>query len=647
MATMNDFSAILNFLLFSTTLLLALFLSGNAVLILGGSAARQLPLDLRLPLAIILGLSLIPLILLWSSTFGLVLTPLFAFLYVAGAGLINLLALLRRQPAWPLFSGSIKDKWQQDPAFRATAWLGFILTLTWLTRFIAVQGFVVAPGADSYHHTLIATLIAEQGQIPTSYQPYAPPSSFTYHFGFHALTAWLYWLTGIPLPKLVLWVGQGLNALVVLAMYFFTKKVTDHTPTALIAAFLVGLVAVFPAYMVNWSRFTQLSGLVIVILALGVVTQTHLSRNSWPITALLAGSLCLYHYRVLAMLGLLLVIIGLVEIKTLLISTDRRRELARLLPLMGGVGVGLLLVTPWFIRLLLGSQIFELTRHIHQSTTRSDNLQYIYDFGRLGPAQYFYSNLWLILLSLAGLVAGWLMYRRTTFILTIWVLILLLISNPYWLALPGVGLVDLTTLLISSFVPVCFLAAIAIQWILEFIQKLFFKPAGLAWSQGLILAGFTLFAFVKMSAISRPDDVYLHSNDLQAMTWIETHLSPDAKFLINPVIFEYGQAFVTGNDAGYWLPLLTGRQTTIPPMVLRGERHPGNLFETSLQLAQVATNPAPSALKLLAQERITHIFIGERGGPIPVNVLESAPCTTVVWQRGRVKIFELNPTCLE
>jgi hypothetical protein len=640
---MDNFSAALTLLLFSIAFLLTLFTSGNALLILIGPYRKNWSVDLRVPLAMVLGLSLIPVCLLWTSTLGLQLSPTFAFFYLGVAVLVNLLALAFNLLRSSDHLFSLKRLWQ-DPSYKSLAWLGGILFLTWITRFLAVRGFLVAPGADSYHHTLIATLIAQEGRIPASYEPYAPPSSFTYHFGFHAIAAFMYWLTGIPLTKLVLWVGQGINALAVLSMYFLTKRLTNHNSTALVASFLVGLVTVFPAYMTNWSRFTQLSGLVILIVAVGLVVPDN--RGYWRIIPLLVSGIFLSHYRVFAMFGLL--IVALLLVTGIDVASHRRLiEFRQPLSSISAAFLGLIIVIPWLIKLLSVSQLFELANYIQDTTTQYNTLRSFYDLQRLDTARVFYSNYWILVLAFVGLLRGIIKHRKITLVLVLWTGLLLLWSNPYWLAVPGAGLLDLNSVVMSLFGPLGFFAALGVIQLSSEVAKNPFTSQNRKWGWKLALVGFTSFAIIRMATIVNPDNVFVRATDMQAMNWIRTHTESDSKFLINPIIFGWSTGSITGNDAGYWIPLLTDRQTTILPVVMGNERIPRHVLETEAVLSQIAINPDASSLATLKREGVTHIFIGERGGPIPLRVLENTPCASEVWGKGKTRIFKLNYKCLE
>src|SRR5581483_9870930 len=89
-----------------------------------------------------------------------------------------------------------------------------------LVRGIGLDGAAVPPGGDAYHHAVITRLILDDGGLPTSYMPFAPISSFAYHFGFHAVAAPISLLTGGAATLGVQIAALLLNGLIGLSVFF-------------------------------------------------------------------------------------------------------------------------------------------------------------------------------------------------------------------------------------------------------------------------------------------------------------------------------------------------------------------------------------------------------------------------------------------
>ncbi len=140
-------------------------------------------------------------------------------------------------------------------------------------RFYQVYGLAFPPWVDAPHHVLIVRKILEAGGLPADLNPYlAVP--FFYHFGFHVLTALFAALSGAPLEKAALWMGQLLNALVSLSLYYLGRKVWPDPGRAGLAALLSGFVSQMPAYYATWGRYSLLCGLVLLPLAMGAAFDT-------------------------------------------------------------------------------------------------------------------------------------------------------------------------------------------------------------------------------------------------------------------------------------------------------------------------------------------------------------------------------------
>ena len=94
--------------------------------------------------------------------------------------------------------------------------------------------------------------------------PYVDLDQFTYHFGFHSTAAALHWITGLPAPTATLWTGQLLNGLACLVLYPLVFRMTGSRWASVWAVLLTGLLSPLPMKMVNWGRYTQLAGMVIL-----------------------------------------------------------------------------------------------------------------------------------------------------------------------------------------------------------------------------------------------------------------------------------------------------------------------------------------------------------------------------------------------
>jgi hypothetical protein len=100
------------------------------------------------------------------------------------------------------------------------------------------------------------------------------------------------------------------------------------------------------------------------------------------------------------------------------------------------------------------------------------------------------------------------------------------------------------------------------------------------------------------------------------------------------------------SDGGYWIPLLTGRETVVPPMVFTNERVSDPNYVENLRFIEKLNGDltSPEGLEMLRNEGITHVYVGERGGPINPADLLSSPYFKLIYENNSVYIFEYNFT---
>jgi len=147
------------------------------------------------------------------------------------------------------------------------------------------------------------------------------------------------------------------------------------------------------------------------------------------------------------------------------------------------------------------------------------------------------------------------------------------------------------------------------------------------------------------SLVTRPD--------LRAFEWIKDNTPVDAIFLVNSFL-AYNQSSAVGSDAGWWLPLLGQRRSTLPPLTYTSEQG----FDADLQSSVKALSAAvsqegaadPNVLGMLAEKHVTYVYIGQQQGmvnnPGPVldpTVLGKDGHFSPVYHQDRVWVFKILP----
>ncbi len=595
----------------------------------------------RLALAVGLSLALYPLLFLWTDLVRLRLGALIAWL----PALAGIIALVWRYRDWrPSKGWEALRHWVRSQGFWPEVTLLVSLVLIFSVRLLTVRMLDAPMWGDSYQHTTMAQLLVDQGGLFDSWEPYAALRSFTYHFGFHAAVAVFHWVSGQSMPQAVISVGQFLNGFAVLTVYLLAYRIGKDRWGATLAVLLVGLLSPMPMYYVNWGRYTQLTGLVILPAAVWLSWLAFESRKrDWHVVGLswlAVGGLALTHYRVL-----IFYVIFVLAWWVLSLGQNWRGALSRVT--LVGLGSALFFL-PWFVH-IAGGKI--LANFSHQLTTSAGQVSgYMRQYNAVGNLTTYLAPWGWLLLFLA---IGWALWQRKrgALLIIVWWSLLLVATNPMWVHLPGSGAISNFAYFIAVYLPWgvlsgVFLGALIARW--------------MSLKAGSVLVTLGVIAIGLIGARDRLADIKIapHSlvtrPDVRAMDWIRVNTARDARFLVNS-FFAYGGSVVVGSDAGWWLPLLTGRANTVPPLNYGTERGPDpgyrlQVNEVTAQIQQAGLED-PETLALLEARGITHVYVGQQQGRVnyrgphvldPVTMRES-PHYRPIYHRDRVWIFEVLP----
>lgn len=600
----------------------------------------------KLGLAAGLSLALYPLLFLWTDLIGLHLGALYAWLPpLVGLGIL----LWRYVPSWKAKKSQISNLRLDLPDLA----LFILLALIFATRFWVIRSLDVPMWGDSYQHTMIAQLLVDNGGLFNSWQPYAELQTFTYHFGFHTAVAVFHWVSGLNLPQSVLWTGQILNALAIVALYPLAMRVAGNRWAGVGAVLVAGLLAPMPMYYVNWGRYTQLAGQVILPGAIYLAWATlEVQTRNWRLIGLvwiiLAG-LALTHYLVSIFAALFFVAFFLLRVQ----RETVRALLINITLLFTGFMV---LFLPWLVHVFLG-RLPQIFGYYVTAPTKAAST-FLQDFNVIGDI-YFY--LPAILWALLFLCIAWGFWRRekSVTLMGLWWLINLLATNPQWLHLPGAGVITNFTLFIASYIPAGVLIGAGFGWLHLSLQNKFFSKL---YPDRRWIYSFLLLLLVTnigaWSARQRLDDMQVMSGalvarpDIRAVEWIRENTPKNARFLVNS-FFAYGDTVIVGSDGGWWLPMLAERQTTLPPLTYGSERGPRADYilwiDTLTSEIQNKGVTHPDTLALLRKRHVRYIYVGQRqghvnyGGPYALDPdkLLSSSLFRPIYHQDRVWIFEV------
>jgi len=537
-----------------------------------------------------------------------------------------------------------------------TPWEGLgLLALAALLAFRLYQArnLALPPWVDGVQHTLVVQKILELGGLPVDLNPVLPVPFF-YHFSFHLLAASLAQLSGLAAPQAVLLLGQVLNALVSLAVYRLAKVLLGESRRAALAALLAGFAFQMPAYFLSWGRYTLVTGLVALPVAMAWTLElasvpVQMKKHAWQsaaVLALLVAGVCLSHYLLAGLLGLWVIVVGFYSTRFKLPlphlkgAPKRRGEgkgegesgssLNLPWPLLADAFAGLLLASPWLGRVLLyGSRLakVEVVFELPQMGTGSlDNL-----LALLGPER----NLVLLGLGLAGLV--WAFFRPGLRAFAAWTLLVTALAMPWGLRFNPFRPDQVAIVL---FLPAAILLG---ELLVSASQALGRRVNPWLGQAALLLAagGLLVWGAVQTAVIVNPDTLLADQADLQALDWVRQNTPAAARFFINTVLWQ--TASYRGVDGGYWLPVLAGRWALLPPAMYGwGSRDEIQQVNRLAQAASQVTTCDSAFWSLVQEIHLTHIYVKAGRGSLTPAALASCVGLQRVYAAGGVEIWQIK-----
>ena len=619
----------------------------------------------KLGLGIGVSLALYPILILWTGVVGLHLGPVYAWLPFLAAlawlvwknrafflaqtakdaknakksilsGLQSVSSLLKLSIHWPR-----PFNWP-DAAFIV------VVVLIAGTRFYIARVIPAPLWADSIHHTAITQLLVDHGGLFSSWQPYFDIESLGYHFGFHSAAAVFHWMSGLSVPQSVLWGGQLINILSVIALYPLAVKLGGNRWAGVAAVLAGGLVGVLPNFYINWATYTLLAGHTILAALLWMAWTTFEKDRSGikalTLTGIMMAGLALTHYRVLVY-AVLFLLVGF-------LASLRKRKWTSSLKSVIWIGlIGGLLFLPWFIHLLPTGYMALFNKRITTSVGEIDPYTLIYN-NTTGPLTSFLPVVLWVLMVLAALWGLW-RRERLVAVLLVWIGMIAIAANPDWVGLPGTGLLKNFSVLTGIYLPAAVLTGAGAGWL---VQQ--FNVDGRWWRGGLV--ALAVFALAIWGARQRLGDLqpenftFMTRPDLRAFKWIEDNTPAGSLFLVNSH-FTYGGTTITGSDGGWWLPLLAGRRVTQPaiPYTTETSNRPDFTNWTNALPALVRQKgpDSPEVLSELRARQVSYVYIGQRQGlagnwtdpPMldPASLLGSSNYS-LLYHQDRVYIFGLK-----
>jgi hypothetical protein len=614
-------------------LLLGLWLPGWLLLRLARFDDR-LDMAERLAISVGLSLSLVPTLMIWTTMLGLRWTAggvwAVALILLAGYLWLQRNALLR--------SLCNLRSYRPNPVLLA---LAAVMLFSTGLRLAMVRDLSASPWVDSIHHAMITQMIVEQGRFPASYAPFIQLDTANYHSGFHSNLAVFLWLSGLDVVTGMLWFGQVLNALMVLAAYQFTKLATRNALAGVVAALICGVFTPMPAYYTSWGRYTQLAGLLILPTAITFIaylfkTSAGERRRAFLLAVLAASGLTLTHYRVLAFMFCLVLPYLLVSFLASMREPSKRSEFFRGLAWLVGAGLATILLTlPWIPATLE-------TLVLPRSGVAAQPAGFFSDFawGYLNSA-WGQQSLWL---AMGGLLLALLRRWKLAAVVALWIGLMFLLANLGALRLPGGNFINNSSVEISLFLPIAVLGGFFVAECFD-LARAHLPAWGTPALSGILVLGGVVVAVLAGRAllpILNPVTMLFREGDRPAIAWVAENIPADASILINP--FSWGYGIYAGNDGGYWIVPLAQRRT-LPPPILYG--YDNNVSRRSARIdfeKQVLDlSSDPSGLHaLLLEQHIDYIYLGVRGGALSPRLLSHDAGFQVLYAHAGAWVFRVR-----
>jgi hypothetical protein len=500
---------------------------------------------------------------------------------------------------------------------------------------------------------MITQLIVDHKGLFDAWLPYAEFSTFTYHFGFHSAAAFFHWVSGLNVAKSVLYTGQIFNMLAVIGLYALSMRVARNQWAALFSVLAAGIFFTQPMFYVNWGRYTQLAGQVILVAVICliwvVMDDSQFRKGMILLTGLAFGGLVLTHYRV--------AVFALAFIPAWFVINFRKQSFILQIKKIFWIGMISLLVTlPWLVNMLSG-KLQDIARgQINSSPGAFSDLSLVVS----SITNYLPLEVWILLpiIVMWGLIRS----ERGLTIVVIWWGLIFLITNPDLFGLPGSGLITNFTVFIAAYIPAGLILGGAIGWLIEHFQAMTWKENSTArWLRKPIvrIAGFSILTAVcLLGAKSRLGDLEVNQHilatrpDFRASEWIEKNLPQEARIVVNS-FFAYNGTAVVGSDGGWWLPISAGRLSSQPPLNYASEEgvepdfyQKTNNLVSAIERAGLAD---PGVMKILSENGYTHVYVGQLQGNVnsdgplfePQSLLHD-PQFQQVYHQDRVWIFAID-----
>ena len=221
-------------------------------------------------------------------------------------------------PGLLLLAGALVLSFLYGPALLRTHFWGLLKLLAFFAillglRLLFIHNLLVPPYADSVQHVQIVQDMLHPVQPPQAFFQISLSPKTYYHFGFHALAAWLAGSTNTTAAETVMLLGQYFQTMAVLSIFPLARTLLKTSAGAWGAMLICALLLPMPAYASNWGKYPAIASLTGMGFCLGLfATLINAKRpgsiKHWILLSIAIFSTLMLHSRQLMIFLIALVI---------------------------------------------------------------------------------------------------------------------------------------------------------------------------------------------------------------------------------------------------------------------------------------------------------------------------------------------------
>ena len=151
----------------------------------------------------------------------------------------------------------------------------------------------------------------------------------------------------------------------------------------------------------------------------------------------------------------------------------------------------------------------------------------------------------------------------------------------------------------------------------------------------------TSFMFGAANTLSNDPSALMlaDQSDAQALTWIQTHTSPQARFLIG--VAPWPSFGYRGTDGGWWILPITGRQTLLPPAIagLGNSQGVQDTLIAAIRAESFAAQCDAPLAAMIHDYHLTHVYVNLRRNPF---FAKQCAFAQRIYVGGDVEIYAFN-----